>query len=207
MAYNVLQRILFPPILRRVRIIGEENIPTHGPFLAASNHVSYVEPILLALIVIRRTNQRVYSLTKHSVWRFFHAIGLAEWLGMVRVPVDHRERTIEWAAEKLRAGYPVLLFPEGTRSFDGVMKPAKTGVVRLASSMHIPVIPIGYRGRAARSTLNAFRSFFRFGNEITITIGEPMHFSSPDHTHEELAQMARDVMRRIASLAGTTYPY
>ncbi|MFH1171900.1 MAG: lysophospholipid acyltransferase family protein [bacterium] len=205
MAYGFLRRSLIPKILRRIQVEGVERLPASGPFLLASNHVSYLEPILLSMLLIQRTGQRVYSLTKYPVWKFFHTLGLAEWLGMICVPRVHREGVVEDTLKKLRAGFPVIIFPEGTRSFDGTLGRAKTGIARLALRSGAPVVPVGYIGRPGRTTLDTFRNYFAHRKEIRIRIGEPRRYAGVAETHEEYERITGDVMASIALLAGRTY--
>lgn len=207
MANGLFLRTLLPRILRRIRIEGIEHLPKHGPFLLAANHVSYLEPVLLAALMTRKTNQRVYALTKQSVWKFFHAIGLSEWFGMMPVFRSHPERVVDIAKERLRRGFPVLIFPEGTRSRDGELGKGKTGIARLALSTGAPVIPAAYTGRPTRTTIESLRVYFQPNEAITIRLGKPLTFSSAHASHDDLERVTATVMKQIGDLLQKPYRF
>lgn len=205
---SFLTRTILPHILRRIRVEGIERLPEHGPFILASNHVSYLEPVLLAALTMRRTEQRVYSLTKQSVWTFFHALGLSEWLGMMPVFRSHPNRVLDFAIDRLKRGFPVLIFPEGTRSWDGELGKGKTGVARLAFASGVPILPVGYTGTPTRTTIGSLREyFFPKKGFITIRIGEPLRFSVTTESHEELERITTTVMRHIGDLLNKPYRF
>lgn len=208
MAYAWLRRTIIPRVLAHLGSIeGTEYLPSHGPFILAANHVSYLEPVLLALLVVDRTRERVWSLTKYPIWLLFRVLGLANWLGMVPVYPHEKGRSVAFALEKLRRGYPVLIFPEGTRSRDGKLLPAKTGAVRLALDSGAPVIPALYSGPPTRSTRETLRVFFRSSRSIRIRIGRPIRFepTTTPPTHDELVRMTTRVMDEIGRLQSVTH--
>lgn len=218
MPYGLFQRLL-SPFLKKIRIDGIEYIPDHGPFVLAANHVSYVEPMLLAALLARQTNHRIAILTKYPVWKFFHGIGLAEWFGMLPVPrkklpnmtdeefAAAKKHVVEVARAALEKHVPVLAFPEGTRSHNGELGRGKTGVVRLALSSGVPIIPAGYIGPPSRTMLNALWTLLRDTEKIRIRIGAPLHFAADAPSHEELIAMTTTVMRSIGALAEKPYRY
>lgn len=208
MAYPVLRRTFFPLVTRAVRTVeGEEHIPRHGPFIVAANHVSYVEPAVLSALVILRTQQKVYALTKESIWKIFHALRLADWFGMVRVDPHHRDQCLSACLAELQSGNPVLIFPEGTRNPGPALQRGKTGVARLALLSGAPVIPVGYEGPPGMTTLEAVRNTLFRPPSIRIRIGAPLHFQSvPTITsHAQLEQVTTTIMETLAQLCGKPY--
>ena len=199
--------MILPHLLRHIRIDGIDRLPEHGPFILTANHVSYLEPVLLSALAMRQTNQRVYSLTKQSVWTFFHAIGLSEWLGMMPVFRQHPHRVLEIARERLRRGFPVLIFPEGTRSRDGRLGKGKTGIARLALATGAPVLPVAYTGPPTRSTFGSLRAYFRPHEQLTIRIGEPLRFSGSAENPEEWERVTATVMEHIGMLLKKPYRF
>lgn len=211
MAYGVFRKTIIPILLRRLGSVeGVENIPARGPFLVAANHVSYIEPALISMLAIQRTGQKVYSLTKDGIWRFFRKLGMADRLGMVRLDPEARERCVDDCVAKLHEGYPVVIFPEGTRNRSETLLRAKTGVARIALRSSVPVVPIGYRGPAGMTTAEAVRNALFSAKNIHIRVGQPMAFTQEAReplTNELLHRVADTIMRRIAELAGSQYPY
>lgn len=206
MAYPLLKPVI-ALLLSRVRITGLEQLPQHGPFLLAANHQSYLEPALLAMLIIRNTNQKVYSLTKQSIVRVFRRLGLAESFGMIPVRKDDPRACLGIAADKLRAGFPMLIFPEGHRYFGAELGKGKSGIIRLAHETNTPIIPVGYRGPVTYSTAGAISSLL-FNKKIGIHVGAPYRPAPTDHlTADHLERETRDLMLRIGALAGKPYPF
>lgn len=206
MAYPLLTP-LFAFILSRIQVTDVERIPTAGPFLLAVNHQSYLEPALLAMLAIRRTNQRIYSLTKQGIERIFRRLHLADSFGMIPVAKDDPSACLRLATSALREGFPLLIFPEGHRYFGTELGKGKSGIIRLAHETGAPVIPIGYVGPTTYSTAGAIGSLL-FEKRIKLHVGEPYHPSPTDRlTADYLASETRDLMRRISALCGKPYPH
>ncbi len=132
----------------RLKLEGVENIPRAGATIFCANHPSAMDiPILLVCLpvqfrfVAKRTLFHVPFLGWH-LRRSGH------------IPVDrdrpHKAmKSLDQAAERIRAGCPVVLFPEGHRSRDGSMGPFRTGSFYLAVRSGVPVTPITIRGSRA----------------------------------------------------------
>ena len=131
----------------RVDVVGLENVPTHAPIIFMSNHQSLAD---IAAIVS--------TLPDSVKWRF---VAKRE---LVRVPIfgqalvasghiiidrGNRERAVESlhrAAERIRAGVSVIVFPEGTRSPEGHLRQFKSGPFHLAIEAQVPIIPVTVSG-------------------------------------------------------------
>lgn len=144
-----LKFVLLGPALHllfRPKVTGLEHIPREGGAILAANHVSFLDPLLLPLVVPRR---RVMFLTKVK----YIDKPLLRWIlagaGVIPVATDDPRavgESVTAAAEVVRSGQLVGIFPEGTRSPDGRLYPAKTGVARIALESGAPVIPVGIIG-------------------------------------------------------------
>ena len=131
----------------RVDVAGLENVPTHAPVILMSNHQSLAD---IAAIVS--------TLPRSVSWRF---VAKKE---LVRVPIfgqalvasghiiidrGNREKAVaslHRAAERIRAGTSVIVFPEGTRSPDGHLRRFKSGPFHLAVEAQVPIIPVTVSG-------------------------------------------------------------
>jgi 1-acyl-sn-glycerol-3-phosphate acyltransferase len=131
----------------RVDVAGLENVPTHAPIILMSNHQSLAD---IAAIVS--------TLPDSVKWRF---VAKKE---LVRVPIfgqalvasghiiidrGNRERAVaslRRAAERIRAGISVIVFPEGTRSPEGHLRRFKSGPFHLAVEAQVPIIPVTVSG-------------------------------------------------------------
>jgi 1-acyl-sn-glycerol-3-phosphate acyltransferase len=148
MLYWFLKRVVIGPWLRvlwRPQVIGLENIPTAGPAILASNHLSFSDSFFMPVMVPRR----VTFLAKAE---YFTSPGLKGFLSRTffaavgQVPIDRGDADAASAA--LRTGVRLLnkgallgIYPEGTRSPDGRLYRGKTGVARMALEAGVPVIP------------------------------------------------------------------
>lgn len=206
MAYTLLKPI-FALVISRVRVDGFDRLPLHGPFLMAANHQSYLEPALLAMVAIRRTNQKIYSLTKQSIERIFRRAHLAESIGMIPVLKSDPSACLQIGAAKLRQGFPMLVFPEGHRYFGAELGKGKSGIIRLAHDTGVLIVPVGYKGPMTYSTAGAISSLL-FEKKIEISIGEPYQPEAVERLSSAyLDRATRDLMRRISALSGKPYPH
>jgi len=131
-------------VLYRARALGAARIPAKGPVLLVANHQSYLDPPLVGVTV------RCRHLDFLARLGLFHSAPLA-WLLASLNSVPIREEGGDAAAIKeilrrLEKGYAVLIFPEGTRSPDGAMRPFKRGVAVLVKRAKCPVVPVAIEG-------------------------------------------------------------
>ena len=108
----------------------------------------------------------------------------------------------------LRQGDLFGIFPEGTRSRDGLLHKGRTGVARLSIDTGVPVIPVGLIGTDELQAYDDGVFVIRSGKSVTVRFGEPL---SPERyrsrSNEALAprQMTDDLMFEIAQLTGQQY--
>jgi acyl-[acyl-carrier-protein]-phospholipid O-acyltransferase/long-chain-fatty-acid--[acyl-carrier-protein] ligase len=127
----------------RIRVLGVENIPRNGPALLVSNHVSYIDWMLIFAACPRRVRILVWAgYWRNPIWAFF--------LTWVRaIPIDNRNPTpagileaFDKAKQALRAGHLVLFFAEGRLTRNGFMRPFHRGMEFLERDMSVPIIPV-----------------------------------------------------------------
>jgi 1-acyl-sn-glycerol-3-phosphate acyltransferase len=149
----VLARWLVGIVFRlvwRPRVSGLEHVPAQGGVLIASNHLSFIDSVVIPLVVPRR----VRFLAKAE---YFEGRGLRGRLSKLfftaidAVPVRRTSRrdsmaSLETALEVLRAGHAFGIYPEGTRSRDGRLYRGRTGVGWLALESGAPVVPVALVG-------------------------------------------------------------
>lgn len=204
----VALRIVLRALMRllwRVRVDGLENVPRSGGFVIASNHLSFIDSVVIPVVLPRR----VAFLAKAEYFEGRGLRGLLSRLwfrGLGAVPV--RRGTHGEAMASLRAALHVIrdgdgfgIYPEGTRSRDGRLYRGRTGVAWLALASGAPVVPMGLVGTDRVQPVGA--RFPRFA-PVQVRIGTAI---VPDAYQQVPAGAARrqltdDVMAAVASLSG-----
>ncbi|NCC69363.1 MAG: 1-acyl-sn-glycerol-3-phosphate acyltransferase, partial [Clostridia bacterium] len=106
-------------------------------------------------------------------------------------PVDRDTNDIDairTAMKCLKSGEKILIFPEGTRKGEDNEVEAKTGAVRIASKMKVPIIPVCIPRRK------------KIFGRVTVNIGEPYYVEGS--THEDYLRLADELMDKINSMQG-----
>ncbi|HOW97298.1 MAG TPA: lysophospholipid acyltransferase family protein [Kiritimatiellia bacterium] len=159
---------------------GAENVPAAGGCVLASNHASYLDPPIVACglkhrIVRFMARDTLFAGTFRN-W-FFHGIRC--------VPLDRTRgdvAALRKGIQILKEGEVLGLFPEGTRSPDGQLKPAKGGIGFLVAKAGVPVVPVYVGGSFEAFPKGAQR--IRRG-KVFIYYGQPIAF-------EEIARLGQD---------------
>lgn len=126
-------------LLLRLRAYSPENVPQHGGALLLSNHQSYLDPVLIGAASPRR----LLFMARDSLFQSTLFGLLIRSLGAFPVAPDRPDKTaIRRAIDSLAAGELVLMFPEGTRSYDGDLLPVKGGFQLLVRRASVPVVPV-----------------------------------------------------------------
>ncbi len=126
-----------------LRTQGERNIPAVGPALIVANHQSYLDPPMICLAARRRL---VY-LARKSLFR--NRLFGALLRSLNAVPIDQEgigKEGIKMILDQLGLGKPVVVFPEGERTWDGNMQPLKAGIHLLIKRTRAPIVPVGIAG-------------------------------------------------------------
>ncbi len=204
--YRTLKRLL-PPLVNpffHLYLEGVDNVPLDRPAILASNHLSFIDSIVLPLNVPRP----VYFLGKADYfesWRtkwFFAGVGV--------VPV-HREggekgmESLNTGVRILRGGDLLGIYPEGTRSPDGRLYRGKTGPVRMALMAEVPVIPCAVIGTERAMPTG---TYLPKRQPITVRYGRPLDFSRYADRADDpfvLRSATDELMFEIMMLSGQEY--
>jgi 1-acyl-sn-glycerol-3-phosphate acyltransferase len=128
-----------------VEVEGEENLEPDRTFVLASNHQSLFDtPILFAYLPIsfRILYKKSLNRIPFLGWHLF----LSGHIGVERESPTKARESLDDASGRIRLGTSVVVFPEGTRSYDGVMRGFKKGSFRLAIRAGAPVVPVTIAG-------------------------------------------------------------
>ena len=159
-----------------VEVKGLENILAGKPQIFASNHQGAFDILALqAFIPIQFRWVAKRSLFKIPIIGW--SMSLAGYVSMDRERAGSAYKSIETAAEKVRNGICVLIFPEGTRSATGELLPFKRGGFLLAIKSGAPVVPLSIQG--STDIMRRGSLLIRPG-KIKIAIGRPIHTAGAD---------------------------
>ena len=192
MFYSVVRAIggLLLKIFWRMEVIGIENLPERGGAIIASNHVSYLDPIVLGA----STKRKIHFLAKKEVFNnIFSSIFLKN---LNAFPVDRKK--IDMHAFKktisiLEGGGVLGIFPEGTRSLNGELQELKLGVVKIAMKVGVPIIPVGIIG--THKIYPHGKTFpVLFKNKITVYFGAPQYFDKHNIKDKKYQKEALNVI-------------
>ncbi len=187
----------------RWRVYNNERVPLTGPVILASNHASFLDPPLVGSGLHRDINY----LARKSLFRF-PVLG-AILRGVNAVPVDRDgggAAGLRAIMDRLHAGGGIILFPEGTRTSDGKLQPARSGIGLTVIKSDAPVVPVRVFG-----TREAWGKGVRIPRPVQVAVkyGKPMHFEtlraeaqtcSKARLKEIYQQVADEIMEAIAAL-------
>jgi len=173
----------------RVRAEGLENVDPGQPCILMSNHESVFD--IAALMTTAPTSIRFVA-KRELAWipLFGWALALS---GHVLIDRGNRTRAIqrlERAAERIRRGTSVIVFPEGTRSPDGRLRSFKKGGFHLAIAAQVPVVPVTVSGS---HRIAPKRSLRIESGEIKVVYGKPISTRGMRREDRELlAKLVRE---------------
>ncbi len=187
----------------RWKIFSRENVPLTGPVILASNHASFLDPPLVGSALPREINY----LARETLFRF-PVVGtiLRSWNA---VPVDRDGGSpsgLRNILNRLQKGGGIILFPEGTRTRDGKLQPARSGIGLTVIKSNAPVVPVRVFG-----TFEAYGRHMKIPrpHRVIVKYGRPMNFQKlreeakacPKERVKEIYQeVANEIMAEIAKL-------
>lgn len=176
----------------KVTVEGLSSIDQQRPYIYMPNHQSNFDiPVLLGHLAVQFRWLAKLELFKIPI--FGHAMRKAGYISIDRNNRESAIQSLEMAAEKIKNGVSVLIFPEGTRSRDGKIQPFKKGGFVMAIDSGVPIVPVIISG--ARSIMTKGKFSVNPGR-IRMSIQQPIDTTiySRD-TKEALMQHVRGVIR------------
>jgi 1-acyl-sn-glycerol-3-phosphate acyltransferase len=187
-------------LFTRCEVRGKHNIPSQGPILVVSNHLSLADPPLLGFCLGRR----VMFMAKAKLFRF-RVIGyLIGKLGAFPVRKGRPDmKAIRQAQQALTQGLPLVIFPEGMRSRSGKLEHSFSGAALIAFHSSVPILPVGITGTKKLDNL----LWLPFRPRITVNIGRPFYLPSIDSklTKARLKELNNYITEHIAELLPVEY--
>jgi 1-acyl-sn-glycerol-3-phosphate acyltransferase len=181
----------------RLSVKGEENIPTSGPAILASNHLSFLD----ANIISAASPRKVSFMIAREWYEHWMIRWMAEFLGCIPVNRSGQDLgAIKTALKHLSKEYLLGCFPEGGISQTGEMQDGKLGVALLAVKSGCPVVPVCLSGYGFQS----LKGTFLIPKRIRITIGKPLVFEGVDSKNREnLERVTSELTQAIRELEGS----
>jgi len=190
----------------RCHYFHAERVPARGPVILAANHASFIDPPLIGAGFHRAVNY----LARNTL---FDAPVVGTLLRSWKVvPVDRDGgggAGLKAILDRLLSGGIILLFPEGTRTADGQLRPAKSGIGLTVIKSDAPVVPVRVFG-----TFEAYGRHMKFPrpSRLAVNYGHPLDFAelrteartcSKPRLKEIYQQVADEIMVAIACLEQT----
>jgi 1-acyl-sn-glycerol-3-phosphate acyltransferase len=194
---------IFFRLYNRWQVVGRENIPASGPVILASNHASFLDPPLVGAAA----NREINYLARETLFRFPVVGSILR--SVNAVPVDREgggAAGLRAIFDRLMKGGAIILFPEGTRSPDGTLQKAKSGIGLTVIKSDAPVVPVRVFGTF--EALSRKHSVPR-PKQVAVRFGKPLDFAalraeaktcSKQRLKEIYQEVADQLMRAIAEV-------
>lgn len=178
-------------LLVKIKCEGTENIPDEGGFIIASNHIHFLDPG----IIIMRCKRPIHFMAKIEAFKN----KLAGWLLMHCncFPVSRGrsdKASVDYAADLIKKGCVLGIFPEGTRSKDLKPQQAKAGIALIARQTKADILPVSLYSEQKKG----------FRRKVTIRFGELIKYEElgigEEGSTRELREAAVKIMDEITDL-------
>jgi 1-acyl-sn-glycerol-3-phosphate acyltransferase len=206
--YGLLRAFLTPFLMLafRPKVKGLRNVPSSGPVIIASNHLSFSDSIFMPLVVPRK----VTFLAKSEYFTSPGPKGFIKKLTFIalgQVPVDRSggrrsEAALITGLQVLAEGECLGIYPEGTRSPDGRLYKGRTGIARLAIESGAPIIPVAmFNTEKIQPTGKLIPKIMR----VKMIFGEPVFFTGDSSDLLYLRDVTDQLMKKIQEMSGQEY--
>lgn len=198
-----LARLVFRP-----RIVGKEHVPRRGAVLIASNHLSFIDSVVITLVAPRS----VSFLAKSEYFTgtgFRGALSRAFFTGIGAIPVERSagqaaQDALDSGLRVLESGDAFAVYPEGTRSRDGRLYRGRTGVAWLALTSGAPVVPVALTGTQNIQPPGSKRVHLA---KVTVEFGHPVVHAGSADSGRDRRRVTDDIMEAIQRMSGQPFAY
>lgn len=180
-----------------LKVVGAEQVDPNRSYVVMSNHLSWAD--IVALFVGLPVMPGF--LAKKELDKIPFLSAALRWGGHVLIDRGQHDRAmaaLEEAAQQVRDGKTVLIFPEGTRGSSETIGTFKGGGFKLARAAQVPIVPVGLRG--CRGVFPR-ESFLVRSGAIELHVGKPIEYAEyADMPYEELNARVRAEVMRLANM-------
>jgi 1-acyl-sn-glycerol-3-phosphate acyltransferase len=193
-------------LIFRPKVSGLRHVPSNGPVIIASNHLSFSDSIFMPLVVPRSVTFLAKSeyFTSPGIKGFIKKI---TFIALGQVPVDRSggkrsEAALLTGLKLLKDNHCIGIYPEGTRSPDGRLYKGRTGIARMAIESGAPIIPVAMFNTAEIQPTGQVVPKVR---RVEMVFGEPMYFTGDSTDQAVLRAATNQLMEKIAELSKQEY--
>lgn len=182
-------------VVYRVRLQGDDKVPTSGPALVVCNHISYMDPILLAGCMKRPMRfVMYYKIFDTPILKHFFRQAKAIPIASAKEDETIMHDAFEAVDEELAMGNVVCIFPEGGITRDGEIQRFRPGIEKILERRQVPVIPVAIQGLwgswfSRRKDGGIKKIPGRLFARIPVLVGDPVR--PQDATAENLELLVR----------------
>ena len=201
--YRVARGLLSRPLRRAydIDVEGDARLP-EGPVILVANHRSFMDSIFLALVVDRAVSflaKAEYFDRRRTAW-LFRSTGQ---IPLRRGNPAGARRAIDDALGVLDRGGVIGVYPEGTRSRDGMLHRGNLGPARLAAASGATIVPVGLRGTDQVQAPD--ERLPHVGQRVRVRFGQPIRLQPYANHRAHLRDVTDSMMADIADLCGQEY--
>lgn len=170
---------LYAKVFYRIAVVGPERVPVQGGALLVSNHVSFVD----MLLILASTGRFVrFLVSQEELWRWWLQPVLRR-LKVIALPEERRtaelEAALKQASEAIRSGEVVGIFAEKSISRIGLLLPFGRELERIMSEVEAPIIPVCLDGVwGSIFSYHAGRFFWKLPRRlpypVSVSFGSPL---------------------------------
>ncbi len=197
-AYYIVRFVFF--FYYNITFENRERVPRETAAIFASNHRSYLDPVLVALAAKHPMNY----IAKEMLFKNPVFSGFIRFMGAFPTSneKDPSYQMLDEAARRLNRRRNLTIFPEGTRHTDGKVGRGKSGMCVLSAASGKPIVPIG---------LVFDSNNLHFRSKIRIRVGTPLYPAdfglTPESTPHDMHEMRQAVMTQIKEMVGENPPF
>jgi 1-acyl-sn-glycerol-3-phosphate acyltransferase len=178
---------------------GRENIIEDGPAIMAANHQSYLDPPLVGITC----RKELYFLARKTLFEKGLLGPLISRVNALPVDLSRGDLTaVRTIINLLKDGHRTVIFPEGTRSVDGKIQPARPGIGMIIAKTLVPVVPMRIFG--------SFQAWPKGGkitpHPVTVVVGKPMRFTKEDFSENNRETYQKISERVLAAIVAIRKP-
>lgn len=201
LAYFIIHLIV--RLVARVEVIGRENVPPKGAFIAASNHLGRLDAILPYELSQRRDMILLVAEKYRKNFFFRWMVKQLDGIYIERFNADFT--ALRATLRRLQQGEILVLAPEGTRSKSEALIEARLGTGYLAARANVPILPVAVTGSEDRVVKARLRRLRRA--QITVRAGKPFTLPPLQGQDREAALQSYtdEIMCQIAALLPEQY--